>query len=143
MWADLFCLDHRLIVFLDQAGLFLNLFWPHTLLIAAANLFVHGDIGSLNAAATLPAHRNRGAQSALLAARADAAAKAGCRRLVAEAGTPAEDELNPSLNNLLRCGLRPLYDRQNWIWRAATDGPIRKPSPGAAPPAAGGSPGRR
>jgi hypothetical protein len=25
------------------------------------------------------------------------------------------------MNNLLRSGLRPLYDRQNWTWRQATE----------------------
>jgi len=65
----------------------------------------------------MPEHRNQGAQSALLAALATEAANAGCRWLVAETGKPAEGSTNPSLNNLLRSGLRPLYDRQNWIWR--------------------------
>ncbi|MFF3439810.1 GNAT family N-acetyltransferase [Streptosporangium sp. NPDC002721] len=94
--------------------------WDGDDMVAGANLFVHGEIGSLNAASTLPGHRNRGAQSALLAARAEEAAKAGCRRLVAEAGLPAEGSANPSLNNMLAAGLRPLYDRQNWIWRPDT-----------------------
>jgi len=38
--------------------------------IVATNLFICGEIGSLNTAATLPTHRNRGARSALIAARA-------------------------------------------------------------------------
>ncbi|MEU4409467.1 GNAT family N-acetyltransferase [Streptosporangium sp. NPDC023963] len=91
--------------------------WDGDEMVAGANLFVHGEIGSLNAASTLPGHRNRGAQSALLAARAKEAANAGCRRLVAEAGLPAEGSANPSLNNMLAAGLRPLYNRRNWIWR--------------------------
>jgi hypothetical protein len=86
-------------------------------MIATANLFVHGEVGSLNSAATLPGHRNQGAQSGLLAARAKEAADAGCRWLVAETGKPADGSANPSLTNMLRSGLRPLYHRQNWIWR--------------------------
>jgi hypothetical protein len=39
--------------------------------IVATNLFICGEIGSLNTAATLPTHRNRGARSALIAARAN------------------------------------------------------------------------
>lgn len=50
------------------------------------------------------------------AARASEAIDAGCRWLVAESGKPAEGEVNSSLNNLQRRGLRPLHDRQNWIW---------------------------
>jgi hypothetical protein len=60
---------------------------------------------------------NKGAQSALLAARAREAASTGCRWLVAETAKPAKGAVNPSLNNMLGSGLRPQYDRPNWIWR--------------------------
>ena len=95
--------------------------WDGDDMIATANLFVRGEIGSVNSAATLPGHRSQGAQSALLAARAGAAADAGCRWLVAETGKPEEGVPSSSMNNLLRAGLRPLYERQNWSWRLATD----------------------
>ncbi|MEU8378005.1 GNAT family N-acetyltransferase [Streptosporangium sp. NPDC048865] len=94
--------------------------WDGDDMVAGANLFVHGEVGALNAAATLPGHRNRGAQSALLAARAKEAANAGCRWLVAETGLPEEGAVNPSLNNMLAAGMRPLYNRRNWIWRPGT-----------------------
>ena len=92
--------------------------WDGDEMVATANLFIHGDVGSLNSAATLADHRSKGAQSALLAARAKAAAEAGCHWLVAETGV-AHDRSNPSLNNMLRFGLRPLYERQNWSWSSA------------------------
>ncbi|WP_327589545.1 GNAT family N-acetyltransferase [Nonomuraea sp. NBC_00507] len=91
--------------------------WDGDAMVATGTLLVRGEIGSLNAGATLPGHRNQGAQSALLATRAEEAAKAGCRWLIAETGLPAQGESNPSLNNLLRSGFRPLYSRRNWIWR--------------------------
>ncbi|MGJ6960560.1 GNAT family N-acetyltransferase [Streptosporangium sp. G11] len=91
--------------------------WDGDTMVATGTLFVRGEIGSLNAGATLPSHRNQGAQSALLAARAEAAAKAGCRWLIAETGLPAKGGSNPSLNNLLRAGFRPLYSRRNWNWQ--------------------------
>ncbi|WP_203886438.1 hypothetical protein [Planotetraspora kaengkrachanensis] len=94
--------------------------WDGDRLVAGANLFVNGEVGSLNTGSTLPSHRDRGAQSALLAARAKEAANAGCRWLVAEAGRPADGQSNPSLNNMLRAGLRQLYIRRNWIWRPET-----------------------
>ena len=90
--------------------------WDGDQIVATANLFIHGEVGSLNTTATLPSHRNRGAQSALIAARAGAAIEAGCRWVVAETGKPGAGESNPSLTNLMRCGLRPLYERQNWAW---------------------------
>ncbi|MER7891253.1 hypothetical protein ABTX15_15650 [Micromonospora sp. NPDC094482] len=95
--------------------------WDGPDLVAGANLFVHGPVGSLNSGATLPSHRKLGAQSALIAARAEAARAAGCRWLVAETGRPAEGATNQSLVNLERAGLRVRYVRQNWRWRAETD----------------------
>ncbi|MFI6759304.1 hypothetical protein ACIBF5_09190 [Micromonospora sp. NPDC050417] len=92
--------------------------WDGDEMVAGANLFVHGEVASLNSDATLESHRGRGAQSALIAVRARAAADAGCRWLVAETGRPESGDSNPSLNNLIRLGLTPLYDRQDWIWQA-------------------------
>jgi hypothetical protein len=91
--------------------------WDGTEMVATANLFVRGEVASLNTGATLPGHQNRGAHSALLAARVKEATDAGCRTLVAETGKPADGAVNPSLNNMLRAGLQPLYARQNWVWR--------------------------
>ncbi|MBM0275283.1 hypothetical protein [Micromonospora tarensis] len=94
--------------------------WDGDDLVAGGNLFLHGEAASLNAAATAPGHRRLGAQSALIAARARAAAEAGCRWLFAETGKPAPGQQNPSLNNMRRAGLVPLYERRNWIWRSAS-----------------------
>lgn len=74
---------------------------------SVASLFVHGEIALLHNGATRGGYRNRGAQSALLTARAQAA-EAGCRWLSSEAAKPDEGETNPSLNNLIRSGLNPL-----------------------------------
>lgn len=87
-------------------------------IVATAGLFIHGEVAALSAGATLDGHRTRGLHSALIAARAKAAADAGCRWLVAETAKPCDGEVNHSLNNLLRAGLQPLYVRQNWIWKA-------------------------
>lgn len=92
--------------------------WDGTRMVAAANLFLHGAAASLNTGATLPTHRGRGAQSGLLAARVRAAASAGCRWVTGETGRPEPGTSNPSLDNMRRLGLTPLYDRRNWIWRA-------------------------
>jgi len=91
--------------------------WDGDSLVAAANVVVMGEVASLNSTATLPVHRRRGAQQALIAAGAEAARRAGCRWVVAEVGRPAEGAANPSLNNMRRAGLRELYVRRNWIWR--------------------------
>ncbi|MEU8088984.1 GNAT family N-acetyltransferase [Micromonospora sp. NPDC049101] len=93
--------------------------WDGDEVVAGGNLFLHGESASLNAAATAPGHRGLGAQSALIAARARAAAEAGCRWLFAETGKPTPGTRNPSLDNLRRAGLVPLYERRNWVWRSA------------------------
>ena len=92
--------------------------WAGGDLVAGANLLVRGLVGALNSAATLPGHRGRGAQSALIAARIEAARRAGCRWVTAEAALPAAGAVNPSLANLERAGLRGLYLRRDWIWHA-------------------------
>ena len=91
--------------------------WDGEKMVAAADLYVHHGVGSLNATATLPTHRNRGAQTALIAARIRAAGKAGCRWLVAETAVAEHGTSSPSFRNLKRAGLQPWYVRQNWIWR--------------------------
>ncbi|WP_052721162.1 GNAT family N-acetyltransferase [Actinoplanes rectilineatus] len=92
--------------------------WDGDRIVAGANLFHQDGRAALNAAATLPEYRGRGAQSALIAARAAAAAEAGCHRVYAETGKPEPGGHNPSLANMVRAGLEPLYERDNWIWRS-------------------------
>jgi GNAT superfamily N-acetyltransferase len=60
--------------------------------VAAAALYAAQGIGYLSFAATLPEHRCKGAQSALLARRILRASELGCDRVVAETG-----ELRPDL----------------------------------------------
>ncbi|MFI6759305.1 GNAT family N-acetyltransferase [Micromonospora sp. NPDC050417] len=91
--------------------------WDGDEMVAGGSLFIDGDVASLNTGATKASHRNRGIQSALLTARAQAAAEAGCRWLVTETGKPTEGESNSSYNNMLRSGFTLLYARQSWIWK--------------------------
>lgn len=100
--------------------------WDGDEMVATANLFIHGKLGSLSSTATVPSHRNRGAQSALITARAREAANAGCVWLCAETGAP-EDGGTTSFGNLQRSGMRILYERQNWVWSPPADS--GRPSP--------------
>jgi GNAT superfamily N-acetyltransferase len=86
-------------------------------IVATGSLRVDGTVGHLFGGATMPSARNRGAQSALIAARAAAAAEAGCAWVIAEAVAEKPGEHNPSLHNQLRAGLTVRYHRENWIWR--------------------------
>ncbi|WP_328324307.1 GNAT family N-acetyltransferase [Kribbella sp. NBC_00382] len=86
-------------------------------LVAAASLLITGEVAEFCGAATLPEHRGKGAQSALLAARAQKAVAEGVKWFSAETGKPDEGEKNSSLNNMTRAGFEIQYDRKNWIWR--------------------------
>lgn len=92
--------------------------WDGDRMVAGANLYLHGTVASLNSGATVPTHRRRGAQSALIAARLEAARAAGATWVVGEAVVPEPGTSNPSLDNQVRAGLKVLYQRRNWIWRA-------------------------
>ncbi|TCN38074.1 hypothetical protein EV644_110211 [Kribbella orskensis] len=91
--------------------------WDGDELVAAASLLITGQVAEFPGASTLPGHRGRGAQSALLAARARQAAAVGAKWLSAETGKPEVEGANASLNNMLRTGFEIRYERQNWIWR--------------------------
>lgn len=91
--------------------------------VASAALFVHGRVANLAGAATLPSHRRRGAQGALLAARLEAARAAGCDHVCAETGVRVEGEPNGSYRNMVRVGLRPVYLRRNYARQGLTWAP--------------------
>ena len=97
--------------------------WAHYLAfdgetpVAGAALFVKGDVGWLGIASTLPAHRRRGAQGALMARRIRDAAELGCRWVVTETGEDTPEHPNPSYHNMLRTGFAMAYQRPNYIAR--------------------------
>jgi GNAT superfamily N-acetyltransferase len=82
--------------------------------VAAGALFESGGAGWLGAAATLPSHRGRGAQSAILAARVERARELGLQVLVTETGVPREGRPGASYRNILRSGFLPTYVRPNY-----------------------------
>lgn len=126
-WAHLvattFGMDHAaLVAMLAQAvhtpGTQLYAAWDGDRVVAGAALFVQGTTASLHSDATAATHRGRGAHSALIAARIEAARAAGARWVVAETGVPAPGTRNPSTENMRRAGLGVAYVRPNWRWRA-------------------------
>jgi ribosomal protein S18 acetylase RimI-like enzyme len=76
---------------------------------AAGALVLHDDLAYLANASTLPEARGRGLQSALIAARVDAAARAGIALVSAQAAWSS-----PSQRNLERAGLRVAYTKTVW-----------------------------
>jgi hypothetical protein len=94
--------------------------WAHYLAfdgetpVAGGALFVKGDVGWLGIGSTLPAHRRRGAQGALMARRIRDAAESGCRWVVTETGEDTREHPNPSYRNMLRTGFVLAYQRPNY-----------------------------
>jgi GNAT superfamily N-acetyltransferase len=86
-------------------------------IVAAGSVYAFQNVGNLFGGATLPGARRRGAQSALIAARASAAQEAGCTWMIGETGAQRAGQHNESLHNMHRAGLSVRYQRQNWVWR--------------------------
>lgn len=81
----------------------------------AGALYVTDTVGWLGIAASVPEHRRKGAQNAILAARVDAAAKAGCEVIATETGEPRGAEPGGSWRNIARAGFEPQYVRPNYL----------------------------
>ena len=84
--------------------------------VAIGALAVFEGLGYLNAAKTAESDRNRGAQSALIAARIAKARELGCTTLVVDTMTMLEH----SLRNLERAGFRVAYEKEIYEWSAET-----------------------
>jgi len=89
---------------------------------AAGALHVHGDLAWLGIAATVPAFRRRGAQSAILAARIGRAVELDCTLLVTETGELVDGRPAGSYRNIVRAGFKPQYLRPNYVPSRSTPG---------------------
>lgn len=81
--------------------------------VAAAALFLYDGVGWLGAAGTLPEHRGKGAQSALIAVRIERARELGAEILVTETGERLPERPSNSYRNILRAGFAEAYLRPN------------------------------
>jgi GNAT superfamily N-acetyltransferase len=88
--------------------------------IGAAGVFLAEGIGYLGLAATLPEHRGKGAQNALLAARISHARAAGCDAVITETGEYRTDRPSNSYRNILRAGFAEVAVKENWLRPART-----------------------
>jgi GNAT superfamily N-acetyltransferase len=82
--------------------------------VATGALFARDGIGYLSFAATLPEHRRKGAQGALLARRIREARELGCELVVTETGERVEGRPNNSYRNIERAGFQAAYVRPNY-----------------------------
>jgi GNAT superfamily N-acetyltransferase len=88
--------------------------WADDTPAATGSLYLDGTTAWLGVGFTHPDFRRRGAQSALLAARIEAARGRGATRLTTETGELRPDKPASSYNNILRAGFREAYLRSNW-----------------------------
>jgi hypothetical protein len=84
--------------------------------VGVGALFLQNGVGWLGMGATLPSHRRRGAQGAMMARRIRDAAALGCHLLVTETGEDMPASPNPSYHNMLRTGFKLAYLRPAYIW---------------------------
>lgn len=87
----------------------------NALAVATAALRVQDGVGWLGIGSTLPTHRRRGAQGALMARRIQDGATLGCRWLVTETGEDTEEQPNSSYHNMMRSGFALAFLRANYL----------------------------
>jgi GNAT superfamily N-acetyltransferase len=82
---------------------------------AAGALFASDGVAYLGFGATLPEHRGKGAQGALLAHRIGRAAELGCDLVITETGERRDDRPSGSYRNILRAGFHEVAVTANWV----------------------------
>jgi hypothetical protein len=87
-------------------------------IVALATMHAWGPVCMFLADTTVPGARRRGAQSALVDARALAARATGREYLVAAVDISSPGSLSAALANLARKGFELKYGRSDWIWSA-------------------------
>lgn len=98
--------------------------WQHVMAfdgetpVACGSLFVNGNVGWLGMGGTLPSHRRRGAQGAIMAMRVREAADAGCEWVITETGADTPEHPNPSFHNMLRTGFLRAYQRPEFLFES-------------------------
>lgn len=76
---------------------------------ASAAVWIDPPAAYFGMAGTLPGHRGKGGQGALLATRIERALEAGCTRLVTETGEHRDDRPGNSYRNILRHGFEERF----------------------------------
>lgn len=76
--------------------------------------FTEHEVAWLGLGGVLREYRGRSAHRELMALRIREAAAAGCVHIVTETGEPIDEEPNPSLANMARCGFAKVCSRLNY-----------------------------
>jgi len=89
--------------------------------VAAAAMFINGNVASLAISGTLPEYRGLGAQTALITRRINDAYRAECKYMVVETAEDKPDKSSASNRNMKRFGFREAYLRPNYIYYTNMD----------------------
>ena len=92
--------------------------WDGDTPVATGALHIRDQVGWLGWGSTLPSHRRRGAQGAIMAQSIQDGIALGCRRLVTETGEDGPDHPNPSYHNMVHTGFALAYQRPNYVFGA-------------------------
>lgn len=93
--------------------------FDHDTPVAVGRMYIHGGLGYMLGAGTLPAYRRRGAQSAILARRFLDAADLGCTVLTMETGESLPERPNASFHNAVRAGFELAYAQPSYVFKPA------------------------
>jgi hypothetical protein len=83
--------------------------------VAAAAMYVKGEVGWLGFGSTLKKYRKRGGQGAMFTRRIQDGLALGCKWFVTETGEDIPEDPNPSYHNMLRSGFQLAYLRRNYV----------------------------
>jgi GNAT superfamily N-acetyltransferase len=92
--------------------------WDGDQPIATGSLFIQDSFAWLGHGSTLPSHRRRGTQSALLARRIKDGLALGCELFVTDTSPDTPQAPNSSYRNIIRAGFQLAYFRQNFIYQS-------------------------
>ena len=87
-----------------------------TTIIGGGLLFIDNGVAWLGMGGIIPEARGRQAHRAIMTHRIKLAIERGCTHVVTETGEPINDEPNPSLRNMYRCGFTRVCARLNYVF---------------------------
>jgi GNAT superfamily N-acetyltransferase len=99
----------------ERPGWHHYLAFDENLPVATGAFFVSEKAAWFSAASTLPGHRGKGAQNALLARRIQDALLLGCTTFSVETAQPTSERDAPSWRNVQRMGFQECYVRPNYL----------------------------
>jgi hypothetical protein len=84
-------------------------------IVGGGLVFIDNQLAWLGMGGVIPEARGRQAHRAIMTQRINIAIERGCTHIVTETGEPINNEPNPSLRNMYRCGFTRVCARLNYV----------------------------